>query len=67
MTRCTPLILDFDGGAPRLGIVGAGFDSRRGIPWAHQSLPRTCPSMISLQVGSREIELLLKCETLGWR
>jgi hypothetical protein len=33
MTLVTPLILDFDGGAPLLGITGAGFGSRRGIPW----------------------------------
>jgi hypothetical protein len=33
MTLVTPLILDFEGGAPRLGITGAGFGSRRGIPY----------------------------------
>lgn len=32
MIRCTPLILDLDGGAPLLGIVGAGFGSRLGMP-----------------------------------
>jgi hypothetical protein len=33
MTLVTPLILDFEGGAPLLGITGAGFGSRRGMPW----------------------------------